>query len=583
MHTMPSSRRRPLLVALLGGAAAVTGIGVAARTGLLPGAEDGSPAGDGVLRLTAGVMGVEALELPLTDQQLAPDGPGRWRSPPLATTGHTMVGFTWSGGDVEPRIDIRARIRGVWRPWARMPHVIHAPDADSGEATTTVGTDVVWIGLADGIRVRVRDNLPRDLAMVLLYPTPLPGDDAATTPDAPSARVGAASPTEEGVPAPALLSRHRWGADESWRNGRPAYVETIQQVHVHHTANSNTYGRSDVPALIRGMYAYHTQSLGWSDIAYNFLVDRFGRVWVGRAGGADEPVRGAHTLGFNATSTGVAAIGNFDLVEPGHAVLGAIARVAAWKLYPYGGDPLGRTPVLSEGSDKFRRGRRVTLPVIDGHRDTNDTACPGQHLYDALPGIRRRAQTRIDRSVADPRVEVTQPFEGAGITVDGEVITVAGGTWVPAEASPSFAWLRDGQPVESAAGDSYRLTTADVGSVITVRITLTAAGHEAAEQIVTFPDPVKARTVLDVRAVGRRGRAVVRVTATTPGLDVPLDEPVSVTMGGQLRQVVLQDGKARTVFRGLPPGRYDAQVEFAGSPSAAAASAADSATVRTVG
>ena len=39
----------------------------------------------------------------------------------------------------------------------------------------------------------------------------------------------------------------------------------------------------------------------------------------------------------------------------------------------------------SEGSDRFRLGRTVTLPTIDGHRDTNDTACPGRHLYPASP------------------------------------------------------------------------------------------------------------------------------------------------------------------------------------------------------
>ena len=33
-----------------------------------------------------------------------------------------------------------------------------------------------------------------------------------------------------------------------------------------------------MPALLRGIYAYHTQSRGWSDIGYNFLVDRFGTV-----------------------------------------------------------------------------------------------------------------------------------------------------------------------------------------------------------------------------------------------------------------------------------------------------------------
>jgi hypothetical protein len=36
------------------------------------------------------------------------------------------------------------------------------------------------------------------------------------------------------------------------------------------------------------------------------------------------------------------------------------------------------------------------LPVIDGHRDTNDTACPGDRLYAQLPEVRRRAQWRID-------------------------------------------------------------------------------------------------------------------------------------------------------------------------------------------
>ena len=52
--------------------------------------------------------------------------------------------------------------------------------------------------------------------------------------------------------------------------------------------------------------------------------------------------------------------------------------------------------VTSSGSDLYADRERVRLPVIDGHRDTNQTACPGDRLYDELPDIRRRTQWRID-------------------------------------------------------------------------------------------------------------------------------------------------------------------------------------------
>jgi hypothetical protein len=73
-----------------------------------------------------------------------------------------------------------------------------------------------------------------------------------------------------------------------------------------------------------------------------------------------------------------------------------VVRLAAWKLDKYGRDAQGTVTVTSQGSDKYREGTRVTLPIIDGHRDTNDTACPGGRLYGKLPEIRRRAQWRID-------------------------------------------------------------------------------------------------------------------------------------------------------------------------------------------
>lgn len=283
------------------------------------------------------------------------------------------------------------------------PH-LDVPDGEDAGKGRVRGTDLMWIGRADGIQVRIEGRRPRNLALVLLYPEARITDDML---ESASGRAATSRSTDDArAPRPELVKRSQWGANESLRDSEPTYNHTLKQVHVHHTVNANDYSRRDVPALIRGMYAYHTQSLGWSDIGYNFLVDRFGRAFVGRAGGARRPVRGAHTLGFNAESTGIAAIGNYETARPTDEMLKAIAAVAAWKLDRFGRDPRGTIRVQSEGSDRFRAGSRVRLPVIDGHRDTNETACPGRHLYEALPKIRRRAARRIE--AADQRAIVLQ-------------------------------------------------------------------------------------------------------------------------------------------------------------------------------
>ncbi len=189
----------------------------------------------------------------------------------------------------------------------------------------------------------------------------------------------------DSAPQPPLRTRKDWGADNSWRNGSPVYMKRLKQVHVHHTATGNRYSRSDVPGIIRGMYRYHTKTLGWFDLAYNFLVDRFGRAWVGRSGGPRRLVRGAHTLGFNHVSVGIAMIGNLDGRKPWSDAVTTLQRLAAWKLDAHDRRARGKVWVRSTGSDNYRDGQMVQLPAIDGHRDTNDTACPGQQALRPAP------------------------------------------------------------------------------------------------------------------------------------------------------------------------------------------------------
>ena len=115
---------------------------------------------------------------------------------------------------------------------------------------------------------------------------------------------------------PTIYSRAQWGADESIRNKSALRYGTVSAGFVHHTVNANDYTEAQVPGIMRSIYAYHVKSRGWSDIGYNFLVDRFGRIWEGRYGGVDKNVVGAHTLGYNDYSFAMSAIGNFDVVEP---------------------------------------------------------------------------------------------------------------------------------------------------------------------------------------------------------------------------------------------------------------------------
>jgi uncharacterized protein with LGFP repeats len=301
----------------------------------------------------------------------------------LSTATYSMVGFTWRGPD--PDVALRTRTDGKWSHW-RHAHLLTDGRASDGRRASTL----LWVDRSQGVQVRTTSRSPRALDLVLIDPGVLPGDTTTAAVSAPRRLARATS-----APRPELHTRKEWNADPSWRNGSPVYLGDLKQIHLHHTATGNGYSRADVPGILRGMYRYHTQTLGWFDIGYNFLVDRFGRAWVGRSGGANRLVRGAHTLGFNHASVGIAVIGNLEGRAPWPDAVSEVVRLAAWKLDRYGRDAVGSVYVTSTGSDKYPEGTRVRLPAIDGHRDTNDTACPGR-VYGALPEIRKRAQWRID-------------------------------------------------------------------------------------------------------------------------------------------------------------------------------------------
>ncbi|WP_431044072.1 N-acetylmuramoyl-L-alanine amidase [Streptomyces sp. P1-3] len=193
------------------------------------------------------------------------------------------------------------------------------------------------------------------------------------------------------APRPRIITRAGWRADESLRERGYVYTKRVRAAFIHHSATGNGYACSQAPAMLRGIYRYHVKSSGWRDFGYNFAVDKCGNIYEGRAGGVTKAVMGAHTMGFNSNTMGIAVLGTYTSTAPSKAAVAAIAKLTAWKLGLFGANPQGTTTLVSGGSNKYRKGARVQLKVISGHRDGFVTECPGAALYARLGSARSTA------------------------------------------------------------------------------------------------------------------------------------------------------------------------------------------------
>ncbi|MFJ9625469.1 N-acetylmuramoyl-L-alanine amidase [Streptomyces sp. NPDC101181] len=185
-------------------------------------------------------------------------------------------------------------------------------------------------------------------------------------------------------PRPGIVTRKGWGADEKLREKNFAYTKTVKAAFVHHSATGNNYTCKQAPSVLRSIYRYHVQSSGWRDFGYNFAVDKCGNIYEGRAGGVTKAVLGAHTLGFNSNTMGIAVLGSFGSTNPPAAAVTAVSKLTAWKLGLFGANPKGKVTLVSGGSNKYKAGAKVKMNVISGHRDGFVTECPGARLYKKL-------------------------------------------------------------------------------------------------------------------------------------------------------------------------------------------------------
>ena len=211
---------------------------------------------------------------------------------------------------------------------------------------------------------------------------------------------------------PEIRARSTWG-DRLPPTGPLEREDDVRLLLVHHTASTNDYSADEVIEQIHDFYDFHVgPERGWPDVAYNFLIDRFGGIWEARDGSLAEPIRGDATGGSQGFAQLASLIGNHVEAPPTPEGIDSLTRLLAWMAHRYRVDttPGATVAFVSRGSNRWPAGTEVSAATISGHRDMSETACPGDSVYDLLDRsipeeIERLRQSALEEASADLGVE----------------------------------------------------------------------------------------------------------------------------------------------------------------------------------
>jgi hypothetical protein len=303
--------------------------------------------------------------------QEAPIGATRTTAAAAAPGRFDLVGLHWQGSGT---VLFRTRdLAGRWSRWQPAAPEDDRPNRGSPEtqlrSAWRLGSPY-WVGASTMLAYRLVGRVRRLRIWYVWSP-------ATRTPLRSMSMAG----------SPRIVPRAGWHAEDEILRGPPRYAKSVAFAVVHHTAGTNVYTRAQSAAIVLGIELYHVRGNGWNDIGYNFLVDKYGQVFEGRAGGIDRSVIGAHAEGFNTGSVGVALIGNYSSTNITQAARQSLVDLLAWRLDVAHVDPLSTLTWRSGGNPEYPRGKAVQLRAISGHRDTGYTSCPGSFLYARLPDI----------------------------------------------------------------------------------------------------------------------------------------------------------------------------------------------------
>jgi hypothetical protein len=479
-----------------------------------------------------------------------------------------LVGMRWASR-ARPDIELRARkAGGRWTRWTHVPaEPDDAPDAASREKSPRGFSAPVWTGDSDFVQYRLSKRVPGLRLHFVSVPTPPR-----------TAGVSRARDAAEGVPP--IQPRAAWGDQDCVPREAPSYGE-VQAAFVHHTVSANDYTAAEVPAIILSICRFHRNSNGWNDIGYNFLVDKFGTIWEGRAGGVDQAVIGAQAQGYNSQTTGIADIGDHSGLPASDAELNSFARLIRWKL-PLHGTPTAGSVVLTSGGgslNRYKSGEQVTLDRVSGHRDGDSTACPGDAMYAQLPDLRGRvgnvtpdqARTLISATLTPPAIvyPAQAAITGAITQING---TPVAGVDLGIQAFGTSGW-RTAWHATSGDDGSFNVK---IGARLSHLIRVQYAGDGA--RLPSTSAAMQLNVVPELKIQRSASRRPVGQTVTLSGTIQPSKARLMLMIerrdGKKVAQGTLRlaarGGRFQRTYRFHSAGLFRFQVAFAGDKQNAA-------------
>lgn len=271
-------------------------------------------------------------------------------------------------------VDVRFGDGSAWGEW----HTAHVTSSPSG-GTFLAGYHQLERIRASAFEIRVSSPSGEEITIreAGVFDNLSDSDRAL-----PEGLVALRGKSEGHIIPPPLITRAEWGASP-FQGGSPSPLSngSYDYMTFHHAAGWSATTLAEGLAAVKSIQDFHQNGRGWSDIGYQFVIDRGGRLYQGRpfldGSTTLEEVpalaMGAHVGGANTANIGVSLLGCYHPPEGPNCT----EMITPEALQTY----ITLFAFLSE-----RYG--VAPTFIRGHRDFSSTACPGDNNYNLLPDIK---------------------------------------------------------------------------------------------------------------------------------------------------------------------------------------------------